>query len=126
MSSRNVAFGCIPLLRLRLIRGRQAPASCGSRPSRHLRCYESASTSITLSFMDQNLSRRPMARPKLGRSHPTTAAAAPATFRLVHSQVVGGEQMAIATDIRYGHGFEGILHGKAHHISFGCSKARPL
>ena len=64
-------------------------------------------------------------RPKFGRSRPPTAAAAPATFRWVHLQVVGREQMTIAADIRYGHGVEEALQGKAHHISFGCSKARP-
>jgi hypothetical protein len=42
-----------------------------------------ASTWITLSFMDQNLCRRLMPRPKLSRSRPTTAAATPTTFRMV-------------------------------------------
>jgi hypothetical protein len=75
--------------------------------------------------MDQNLCRPLMPRPKLGGSRPTTAAASPATFRLVHLQVVGREQMAIAADIGYGHGLEDTFEGKAHHLSFGCSKARP-
>jgi hypothetical protein len=66
-----------------------------------------------------------MPRPKFGRSRPTTAPAAPATFRLVHLQVVGHQQMAIAADLGYGHGLEDTFQGKAHHISFGCSKARP-
>jgi hypothetical protein len=66
-----------------------------------------------------------MPRPKFGRSHSTTAPAAPATFRVVHLQVVGREQMAIAADIGYGHGPEDTFQRKAHHISFGCSKARP-
>jgi hypothetical protein len=44
---------------------------------------------------------------------------------LVHLQVVGREQMAIAADIGYGHGLEDTFQGKAHDISFGCSKARP-
>ena len=65
------------------------------------------------------------AAPKIRRSRPTTAAAAPTTFRRVHLQVVGREQMTIAADIGYGHGFEDTFQGKAHHISFGCSKARP-
>lgn len=77
--------------------------------------------------MDQNLCRRcrPMPRPKFGRTRPTTAAAAPATFRLVHLQVVGREQMAIAAYVGYGHGLEDAFQAKAHHISFGCFKARP-
>jgi hypothetical protein len=54
---------------------------------------------FTLSFMDQNLCRRLMPRPKLGRPLPTTAAAAPATFGLVHLQTVRREQVAIAADI---------------------------
>jgi hypothetical protein len=58
--------------------------------------YESASTWITLSFMDQNLCRLLMPRPKCGRSRPTTAAAAPATSRLVHAVVV----MPISSDGR--------------------------
>ena len=66
-----------------------------------------------------------MPRPKLGRSHSTTAPAAPATFRVVHLQVVGREQMAIAADIGYGHRLEDTFQRKAHHISFGCFKARP-
>jgi hypothetical protein len=77
------------------------------------------------SVMDQNLCRRPMPRPKFGRSRPTAAAAAPATFRLVHLQVVGREQMAIAADMGYGQGLEESLHGEAHQFSFGCSKAGP-
>jgi hypothetical protein len=64
-------------------------------------------------------------RPKFGRSRPTTLAAAPATFRLVRSQVVGREQMTIAADTGNGHGLEDAFPGEAHHISFGCSKARP-
>jgi hypothetical protein len=124
---------CIPLRvgaslseDLRLDRVGRAPAPCDSGLSRNLRGYESASTWITLSFMDQNLCRRPlMPRPKFGRSRPTTAAATPATFRLVHLQVVGREQMAIAADMRYGHGLEHTFRGKADHVSFGCSKARP-
>jgi hypothetical protein len=111
---------------LRLDQVGRAPAPCISGLSRNLRGYESALTWITLSFMDQNLCRRFMARPKLGSSHPATAAAAPATFSLVHLQVVGREQMAIAADIGYGRrGLEDTFKGKAHHISFGCSKARP-
>lgn len=34
--------------------------------------------------------------------------------------------MAIAADLRYGHRLEQTLLGKAHDISFACSKARPL
>jgi hypothetical protein len=103
----------------------KSPAPCESGLSRDLRGYESECPWITLSFMDQNLCRRLMPRPKFGRSRPTTAAAAPTTFRLVHLQVVGREQMAIAADIGYSHGLEDTFQGKAHHISFGCSKARP-
>jgi hypothetical protein len=44
---------------------------------------------------------------------------------MVYIQIVGREQMAIATDIGYGHGLEEPFQGKAHHISFGCFKARP-
>lgn len=44
---------------------------------------------------------------------------------MVHLQVVGGEQMALAADIGYGHRGEQTLRGKAHHLSFGCFKARP-
>ena len=66
-----------------------------------------------------------MPRPEFGRSRPTTAAAAPAALRLVHSQVVGREQMAIAAAVRYGYGLEDAFQGKARHFSFGCSKARP-
>jgi hypothetical protein len=66
-----------------------------------------------------------MPRPKPGRSRPTTAPAAPAELGMVHLQVVGGEQMALAADIGYGHRGEQTLRGKAHHLSFGCFKARP-
>ena len=75
--------------------------------------------------MDQNLCRRLMPRPKFGGSHPTTSAAAPATSRSVHLHVVGREQMAVAADFGYRHGLEDTFQGKAHHLSFGCSKARP-
>jgi len=90
-----------------------------------MRGYEAASTGITLSYMDQNLYRRLMPRPKFGRPRPTTAAAAPATYRMVHLQSVGREQMAIATDPGYGHRLEDTFQGKRHHKSFGFSKARP-
>jgi len=66
-----------------------------------------------------------MTRAKFGRSRPTTAAAAPATGRLVHLQIVEREQMAVAAEIWYGHGLEDAFRGKAHHIGFGCFKARP-
>jgi len=33
--------------------------------------------------------------------------------------------MAVAADFRYRHGLEDTFQGKAHHLSFGCSKARP-
>ena len=75
--------------------------------------------------MDQNLCRRLMPGPKLGRSRPTTAAAAPATFLMVYVQIVGREQMAIAADVGYGHALGDPFKGKTHHISFGCFKARP-
>ena len=68
---------------------------------------------------------RLMPRPKLGRSRPPTAAAAPATSRLVHLQVIRHEQMAIAADIGYGHGLEGRFRRKGHDMSFGCFKSRP-
>ena len=63
------------------------------------------------------------AAPKFGRLHPTTAAAAPATFRFL--QIAGRERMAITADIGYGHGLGDTFQGKAHHLSFGCFKARP-
>jgi hypothetical protein len=44
---------------------------------------------------------------------------------LVHFQVIGREQMAVAADIGYGHGLEDAFQGKTDHISFGCFKARP-
>ena len=127
-----IARQCIPVLfgasrseDLRLDRVGKAPALCGSRPSRHLRGYESTSSWITLPFMDLNLCRRLMPRPKSSRSHPTAAATAPATLRMVHLQVIGREHMTIAADIGYGHGLEHTFQGKAHHMSFGCFKARP-
>jgi hypothetical protein len=103
----------------------RAPAPLDSGSSRNMRGYESACTWITLSYMDQNLCRRLMPRPKCGRSRPTTAPAAPAAFCLVRPQIVGSEQMAIAADAGYGRGLADTFQGKAHHISFGCSKARP-
>jgi hypothetical protein len=121
----SLRFGASRSEHFRLDRLGKAPASCGSRLPRNFRGYGPASTWITLSFMDQNVCRRLMPRPELGRSHPTAAAAAPATFHLVHLQVVGREHMAIAADTGYGHGFGDRFQGKAHHISFGCSKARP-
>ena len=84
-----------------------------------------SSTVTSRRTMDQNLCRRLVPRPKFGRSHPTTAAAAPATSRSVHLQVVGREQMAMTADIGYGNGLEDTFHGKAHHLTFGRSKARP-
>jgi hypothetical protein len=72
-----------------------------------------------------DLCRGLVPRSKPGRSRPTTAAAAPATFRMAHFQVVGREQMAIAADTGYGHGLENTFRRKAHDMSFGCSKARP-
>ena len=119
---RSVAVWCIDHRLDALGRG---PALRGSRSSRSLRGYELASTWITLALVNQNLCRHPMPRPKFGRSLPTTPAAAPATFCLVHLQVVGREQMAIAADIGYGHGLGDTFEGKAHHISFGCFKSRP-
>ena len=121
----SVALGCVALRRPPFGSVGRAPAPCVSGLSRNLRDYESASAWITLSFMDQNLCRRLVPRPKFGRSHPTTAAAAPATSRSVHLQVVGREQMAVAADIGDGHALEDTFQGKAHEISFGCSKARP-
>ena len=108
-----------------LDRSGRAPALCGCAPSHDLRGYESASTWITLAFKDQNLRRRLMPRPKFGRSRPPTAATPPATVRLVYLQIVGREQMTIAAGIGYGHGRDDTFQGKAHHISFGCFKARP-
>jgi hypothetical protein len=66
-----------------------------------------------------------MPSPKFGCSRPTTAAAAPAAFRVIDLQVVGSKQMAVAAHIGYGHGLEDTLLGRANHISFGCFKARP-
>ena len=102
-----------------------SPAPCVSVSSRNFRGYESASAWITLSVMDQPLCHRLMASPKLGRSRPTTATATPATSRLVHLQVVGRKQMAVAADSGYGHGLEDTFRRKARHMSFGCFKARP-
>src|SRR6185312_14949214 len=96
-----------------------------SATSPFARATNSASTWITLSFVNQNLRHRLMPRPKFGRSHSTTAPAAPAAIRLVQLQVVGREQMTIAAGIGYGHRLEGTFEGKAHHPCFGCSKARP-
>lgn len=125
MTLRSVALWCIAVGRPRLDRVGRAPAPSDSWSSRNERGYESATTWISLSFMDRSLCRRLMPRSKLGRSRPTTAPATPATFRMVHLQVIGREQMAIAANIGYGHGLEEAFQGKAHHISFGCSKARP-
>ena len=129
---RIIAQRCIPLrfaasrsVNHRLDRVGKTRAPRGSGPSRHLRGYESAFTWITLWFMYQDLCRRLMPRPKFSRSRPATVEAPPATFRLVHLQVVWREQMAIAADIGYGHRLEDAFQGKAHHVSFGCSKARP-
>jgi len=71
-----------------------------------------------------DLYRRLMPRSKLGRSRPTTAAAAPATSGLVYPQVFGREQMAIAATARYSHGLEDTFRREGD-MSFGCSKARP-
>ena len=57
-------------------------------------------------LVDQNLCRVLMPRSEFGRSRPTAAAAAPATFCLVHVQIVRREQMTIAADIGYGQGPE--------------------
>jgi hypothetical protein len=97
-----VAFRCATVHRVRKTSfgpGRQAPALCGSRPSRSLRGYGWASTWITLSFMDQPQCPRLMPRPKFGRPRPTTPAAAPATFRLIHLQVIRREKMTVAADM---------------------------
>jgi hypothetical protein len=64
---RSVALWCIAVGRPLLGSGRQ-----GTCTMRFL---------VTLSIMDQNLCCRLMPRAKFGRSSPTTAAAAPATFR---------------------------------------------
>jgi hypothetical protein len=106
---RDGAFGCALVhsgLKASASSAPQAPAPCVSGSSRNLRSFESAPTWTTLSCMDQNLYRRLMPRPKVGRSRPTTAAAAPAAFHPVHLQVLGREQMAIAADVGYSHGFE--------------------
>ena len=126
---RIIAQRCIPLRSgaseaedLRIDSSR-APRDSGL--SRNFRGYESATTWITLSSMDQYLCRRRMPRPKFGRSRPTTTAAAPATFHMVHLQVVRRKQMAIATDVGYGHGLKDTGRRKAYDMSFGCIKARP-
>ena len=110
---RIIARRCIPLRfgasrseDFRLDRIGRAPAPCDSGLSRNLRDYESASTWITLALMDQHLCPLLMPRPKFGASCPTAAPAAPATFRLVHVEVVEREQMAIAADTGNGHGLE--------------------
>ena len=111
-------LGASPSAGLRLNRGGKTPAPRRSRRSRHLRDYESASTWITLWFMEQDLWQPLVPRP-------TTAAATRATLRLVRFQVVAREQMAIAAEIGYGHGFEDTFQRKAHHMCFGCFKPRP-
>jgi len=121
----SVAHWCIAVGRPAYGSCQQGLAPCDSGSSRNLRDYESASTWITLSFMHQNLCCPLMPRPKLGGSRPTTAAAAPAAFRLVHLQVVGREQMAIAAYTGYGHALADTFRRKGHDVSFGCSKARP-
>src|SRR5581483_12089675 len=75
--------------------------------------------------MDEILCRPLVSCPKFDCSLPTTAAAAPTAFDLVYLQVVWGEQMAIAANAGYRHGLADAFHGKAHHLSFGCFKARP-
>jgi hypothetical protein len=75
--------------------------------------------------MDQNLGRYLVPPTKFGRALPATAATAPAALSLVYLQVVGREQMAIAAKVGNGHGLADTSHGKAHHMSFGCLKARP-
>lgn len=72
-----------------------------------------------------DLCRRLMPRPKLGRSRSTIAAAAPATFRTVHLEVVGREQMAIPADTGSGHKPEDRFRRKGHDMTLGCIKARP-
>jgi hypothetical protein len=72
-----------------------------------------------------DLCRWLMPSPKFGRSRPTTAAAAPATFRMVHLKVVGRQQMAIAADTGYHHGLGDTFRREGHDMTFACSKARP-
>jgi hypothetical protein len=75
--------------------------------------------------MDKNLGRRLVPRSKYSCSLPATAATAPAAQCLLHPQVLGRKQMAIAANIGYVHGLADTFLGKANHMSFGCFKARP-
>ena len=81
------------------------------------------------SLMDQSSRRRLMPRPKRGCALPATtaaaAAAAPAAFDFVYPQVVRREQMALAANVGHGGALTNAIAGKAHHLSFGCFKARP-
>jgi hypothetical protein len=75
--------------------------------------------------MDQNLCRSSLSCPKFDRSLLATAAAAPAPFDFVYSEVLGRKQMAIAASVGYGGELTNAITGKAHHLSLGCFKARP-
>ncbi len=75
--------------------------------------------------MDQNLCRPPLSCPKFDRSLPATTAATPATFDFIYPQVVRRQHMAIAASGGYGRALAYAIPGKAHHLGFGCFKARP-
>lgn len=75
--------------------------------------------------MDQYLYRRPMSRPKFGRSSSATEPAAPATFAWVHPQVVRREQMAIAANIGYGHGLGDPVLGRSKRHEFWLLQSTP-
>lgn len=64
------------------------------------------------------------AAPEIRPLAPDHSGGSASDVRLVHLQVVGREQMAVAADTGYGDGLQGTLQGKAQ-ISFGCPKARP-
>jgi hypothetical protein len=75
--------------------------------------------------MDQKLCRPLLLCPKFDRSLPAASAAAPAAFDFVYPQVVGRKQMAIAASVGHRGALTNAIMGKAHHLCFGCSKARP-
>jgi hypothetical protein len=121
----SVAFGCIPWRGQCLQQYDNAPAPHGSRQFRILRDWASGPSLSMVSGMDQNLYLPPVSGSKFGRSLLCAAAAAPAAFDFAHPQVVGRKQMAIAANSGDVGALIHAIHRKAHHLGFGCSKARP-